>query len=147
MAKLRKIKITFGKGVEPTLGKITHSGKAAEICRDCYEKDQIQVREQMYAIYLNRDNRVLGYYEISKGGVSSTLVDVKLALAPAITALASAMILTHNHPSSNLAPSAADLRSTEKVLEACRIFDITLLDHIIINPEGGFYSFADHGSI
>lgn len=147
MAKLRKIKLTFGKGVEPTLGKITHSGKAAEICRDCYQQDQIQIREQMYALYLNRDNRVLGCYEVSKGGVSSTLVDVKLVLAPAITALASAMILTHNHPSGNLTPSRSDLDITKRVLEAARIFDIALLDHIIINPEGGFYSFADHGNL
>jgi DNA repair protein RadC len=91
---------------------------------------------------LNRANKVLGVLEISSGGISGTVADPKLIFAAALKAGASGLILSHNHPSSNLKPSQADISLTKKVKEGGTLLEIFVLDHIIVTSEG-YYSFAD----
>ena len=81
---------------------------------------------------MNRANRVIAWNLISVGGVSGTVVDVKLVMKGAIDVLASAIVLVHNHPSGNLRPSDADAKLTSKIKEACNVLDMTLLDHLIL---------------
>ena len=82
--------------------------------------------------------------EVSTGGMSGTVADPKLIFAAALKAGASGMILSHNHPSSNLQPSDADILLTKKVKAGGELLEISVLDHLIVTSEG-YFSFADEG--
>ena len=84
--------------------------------------------------------------QISQGGISGTVTDVRIILQYALKANASGIILCHNHPSGNVEPSEADIKITSKLKEAAMIHDITLLDHLIITKDN-YYSLADMGCI
>jgi DNA repair protein RadC len=94
---------------------------------------------------MNRSNSVLGILEISKGGISGTVTDVRLIFQAAIKANASGIIVCHNHPSGNLNPSESDTKLTQKIKEAGNLMDIQLLDHLILTTDDNYYSFADNG--
>lgn len=100
--------------------------------------------EEFWVLLLNRANLLIEKINISKGGVSGTVADVKLIFKPAIERLASGIIICHNHPSGNLKASEADLRLTKKVCEAGKSLDIMVLDHLIIG-HGNYLSLADQG--
>ncbi len=102
--------------------------------------------EEFWAMYLSRSNKVMALEKISQGGVSGTVVDVKLIFKTAIEKLASAIILCHNHPSGNLMPSSEDVNITSKCIEGGKILNINILDHLIVSQQG-YYSFADEGRI
>jgi DNA repair protein RadC len=101
-------------------------------------------REQFWVIYLNRANRYIYREQISTGGVSGTVVDIKLIFKIAVSRLASGIALCHNHPSGSLYPSSADKALTRKVVLAGQVLDVSVLDHIIVTDKG-YYSFADNG--
>jgi DNA repair protein RadC len=105
---------------------------------------EIDYRESFAVLLLSRANRVLGIRWISTGGLSGTVVDIKMIFQAALKANASSMILAHNHPSGTLNPSDSDMKITRKVKEASAFLDLSLLDHIIISSEG-YYSMADEG--
>lgn len=127
--------------------KITNSKNVYDFILPFYIPT-LEVKETMYAVYLNRANNIIGYSELSTGGTTGTIVDVKILLSEALQLLAHGIILVHNHPSGNLQPSAQDGNVTEKVKKACKLLDMALLDHIIIgNSEGGYFSMADEGVI
>ena len=94
---------------------------------------------------LNNANKVKGIYEVSNGGITGTLVDVRILFAVLLKSLTTAVILLHNHPSGTLKPSEADKRLTQKIKKAGEFFDIKILDYLIMTPEGDYYSFADNG--
>ena len=102
--------------------------------------------EEFWVLLLNRANRVIDTIKVSQGGTSATVVDVKLVMRSALQQLASAVILCHNHPSNNLNPSQADDRVTEKIKSAAALFDISVLDHIIVG-EDGYFSYVDEGRL
>ncbi len=124
--------------------KVSSSKSAFEIFKSYWNDGRLELQEEFKIILLNRSNFVLGIYNLSMGGVSSTVVDIKLIFAVALKCNASAIILCHNHPSGNLNPSDADKEITKKIKQASEIFDIKLLDHIIITSNG-YYSFQDNG--
>ncbi|KAA3631284.1 MAG: DNA repair protein [Bacteroidetes bacterium] len=107
--------------------------------------EQIGLIEEFVILLLDRSNRVLGRQLISIGGISGTVVDPKILFACALKCRASSVILSHNHPSGNLHPSKADIALTNKLKQGGNILDIAILDHLILSPEGGFFSFADEG--
>ncbi|SFR54221.1 DNA repair protein RadC [Robiginitalea myxolifaciens] len=98
--------------------------------------------EEFWVICLNSANKVLCTHQLSKGGITGTLVDVRLILKKALELQAVALVLAHNHPSGNLKPSRADQQITRKVKRAANLMDIRVLDHLILNGEE-YYSFAD----
>ena len=100
--------------------------------------------EECWVMYLNRANRLIAKERLSKGGVSATVVDVKIAVKNALEKLASSIILVHNHPSGNPTPGDADKVQTKALHEAASMFDITLLDHLIIAGDT-YFSFSDQG--
>jgi len=102
--------------------------------------------EEFWVLILNRSNRVIDNVRISQGGISGTVIDVRLILKNALDRLASSLVLCHNHPSGNLKPSDADIKITTKISEASRTMDIQLLDHIII-ADNSYFSFSDEGMI
>lgn len=126
--------------------KISNSQGAYEILTNLFPENTMDYRETFIVLYLNRANQVLGYSVISQGGTSSTTVDIKMVIQTALLANASCIMLAHNHPSGNLHPSSDDNRITNRIIEAARLFDITVLDHIIITNES-YYSFTDNGNI
>ena len=108
--------------------------------------DDMELRERFYAIYLNRNNKILGYYIVSIGGSCSTVVDTKMIFQPAINLHASSIILAHNHPSGNLNPSELDKTLTQRIVKAGKILEIPILDHLILTVDK-HYSFLQNGQI
>ena len=102
--------------------------------------------ETFNVMHLSRNNTLLKTEQISKGGVSGTVVDAKIIFKSAIESLASGLILCHNHPSGNLQPSQEDLKITEQLHQAGKLLGIQVYDHIIVSSKG-FFSFADEGYI
>jgi DNA repair protein RadC len=100
--------------------------------------------EEFWVIFLTRSNTVIKTECISRGGISGTVVDLRLILKPAIECLASGIILSHNHPSGNLKPSLEDINLTKKIKEAARLMDISVQDHLIVGDQN-YFSFADEG--
>lgn len=102
--------------------------------------------EEFWILTLARNNKVIKPYRISEGGISGTVADPKRIFKAALDSNASAIILSHNHPSGNLLPSKADENLTAKIVNASKHLDIQILDHLIIAGDS-YYSFADEGKI
>ncbi|MBR1964610.1 MAG: DNA repair protein RadC [Muribaculaceae bacterium] len=102
--------------------------------------------EEFWVLMLSRNNRVIYEERLSKGGVSSTVVDPKLVFKSAIDKLASAIILVHNHPSGNCRPSTDDDRLTQRLKDGGKLLDISVLDHIIIT-ENNKFSYAEENRL
>ncbi len=125
--------------------KITSSVNAAELLFDTWNKDQIGLQECFKVMLLNNANRVKGIFEVSTGGITGTLVDLRILFAVVLKSLAVNLIISHNHPSGTLKPSEADKRLTEKIKKAGELLDIKILDHLILTPDGDYFSLADEG--
>ena len=121
-------KITSSKSIyelmQPIIGELAH--------------------EEFWIIYLNNSNKVLSKSQLSKGGITGTLVDVRLVFKTVLEIGAVSIILCHNHPSGMLKPSEADKQITQKIKQAGESLDIRVLDHLIV-AETHYYSFADEG--
>lgn len=102
--------------------------------------------EELWALYMSKNGKILSRQCISIGGVDCTSADVKKIVRPAIEQMASFVALCHNHPHSSTRPSKPDRNMTESVKSALALFDIRLLDHVVI-ADGKYYSFADHGEL
>lgn len=99
--------------------------------------------EEFWIVYLNNSNRVLESSQLSKGGITGTLVDVRLVIKKALNLGAVALVLAHNHPSGTLVPSEADKQITLKLVNASKAMDMKVLDHLII-AQDSYFSFADN---
>ena len=119
-------KITSSKAVfdimQPVIGELPH--------------------EEFWVLYLNNSNKVIYKAQLSKGGITGTVVDIRIIFKLAFEQNATAIILTHNHPSGKLMASDADLQITKRIKEAGKTLEIQVLDHIIIT-ENGYFSFQD----
>ena len=98
--------------------------------------------EEFWILYLNNSNKIIHKNQLSKGGITGTLVDVRLVLKNALEVGATALVLCHNHPSGTLKPSQADKDITQKLKTAAQSLDIKVLDHLIVT-EKAYFSFAD----
>jgi len=123
------------------LSKISSSSSVFEIMQPIIGE---LPHEEFWILYLNNSNKILEKFQISKGGITGTLVDVRISLRKALEIGAVSLILTHNHPSGNLRPSEADKQLTQKLKTAAESLDIKILDHIIVT-EKSYFSFADDG--
>lgn len=134
--ELKRIQTDF-----PQVG-ITSSTDAEKFIRQFYG-DDIDVFESFFILLLNRNNHTIGYAKISQGGITGTVIDVRIIAKYAIEALATGVIAAHNHPSGNLKPSDNDIAITKKIKDALNILDIQLYDHILLTKEG-YFSFGDN---
>ncbi len=102
--------------------------------------------EECWVLYLSASNRIIERYRVSQGGVTATVVDHRLIVKRALELLSTNIVLVHNHPSGAAEPSAEDISLTQKIKSAATLFDISLLDHIII-AESSHYSFLGHSAL
>lgn len=126
--------------------QITSSYSAYQVALKAWDSNKIELLEQFKVLMLSNNNKVLGVLEASSGGITGTIVDLRIIFSALLKANATAYIIVHNHPSGKLVPSDADRQITRKIKEASKILEITLLDHLIITTEG-YYSFADEGTL
>jgi DNA repair protein RadC len=102
--------------------------------------------EEFWMLLLNKANKIIKKINISEGGISGTVADPKKIFKLALENNASSIILSHNHPSGNIQPSDSDLKLTKKLVDAGKLLDISVLDHVIIGDEK-YYSFADENML
>ncbi|GGW77522.1 RadC family protein [Salegentibacter mishustinae] len=121
--------------------KITSSASVFELMQPIIGE---LYHEEFWIIYLNNSNKVIEQLQLSKGGITGTLVDVRITLRKALEVGATSIILAHNHPSGTLKPSEADKQLTQKLKTAAQSLDIKVLDHLIVT-EKSYFSFADEG--
>lgn len=123
------------------LTKITSSKTVFEIMQPVIGE---LPHEEFWVLYLNNSNKVIYKAQISKGGITGTMVDIRLVFKAALDHYATSVILVHNHPSGKLQASDADKQITRKLTEAGKHLDILVLDHLIVT-EKSYFSFADEG--
>lgn len=111
-----------------------------------YDENEINIYENFYILLLNPANKIKGFARISQGGINGTSADPRIIAKYAVETLATAVVLTHNHPSGNTTPSTADRKLTETVTKALQLLEIKVLDHIVMT-ENNYFSFADNGMI
>lgn len=125
---------------------ITNSKIAYDLFVQSWDLNKIELLEQFKIILLDRKNSCIGISDISTGGVSYCVVDPKIVFSTALKAMASGIILAHNHPSGNTKPSGSDEQLTKKLAEAGELLEIKVLDHLVITSDS-YTSFADEGLI
>lgn len=123
--------------------KITSSKDVFELMKPLLEDLET---EQFWVLYLNNDNRVLNKQKSSDGGITATVVDVRIILKRALELSATGLVLCHNHPSGSLVPSQSDKHITKKIKNAGSYMDIRVLDHLIVTDQS-YFSFADEGRL
>ena len=143
MEKISEIEIVYKSNVKKSdRFKVTNSKDAFNVILSMWNKDNIELLEEFKVLFLNRANEVLGIHTLSKGGISGTVVDIRLLFAIALKSAASSIILVHNHPSGNLNPSQADIQLFNKIKEVSIFLDINVLDNLIISKDD-YYSCND----
>lgn len=125
--------------------KIESSRDAVEVFKQLYITEKLGIQEQFIVLFLNRASKVIGSCNLFMGGTTSTVVDTKIVVAMALKLLATSIVISHNHPSGNLKASNEDMVATSKMKEALELFDMKLLDHIIVAPDLNYMSFSDDG--
>lgn len=123
--------------------KIISSSEAYNYAKQFYF-DDLLIYESSFIMLINRASKVIGYAKISQGGVAGTFVDVKIVAKYAVESLCDSVLFIHNHPSGNVKPSIEDRQITDKLKKALSLFDIKLIDSIIISDES-YYSFCEDG--
>lgn len=126
--------------------KFTKSEDCYKYFLEIFDEESLEVYEQVMVVFLNNSNKTVGWYKASQGGITGTVIDVRLVLKAALDCYATAMIICHNHPSGRLVPSEQDNAITQKLKRASDLIDIKLLDHLIITTYG-FYSYQDEGKL
>ena len=125
---------------------VNTSQQAFSVLTSAWNQDKIELIEQSYLLLLNRANHVNGIVELSSGGTACTVVDLKLMFAIALKSMSAKIILAHNHPSGLLEPSQEDIALTRRLVEAGKLLELPVIDHLIVTASG-YFSFADEGLI
>lgn len=146
MNTINEIEVSYSHKIPAPFWKnIDTSEDAAQVLYEHWDKNTIGLHGSFKVLLLNNSHQVKGIYEISKGGITGTLVDVRILFAVILKTLSTSAILAHNHPSGNMRVGEADRSVTKKIQRAAKLFDIKVLDHVILAPDGSYYSFSDNG--
>lgn len=144
--KVNEIRISYKENIALSNSPaIKSSADAGRLLFETWDKDTISIQETFKVLLLNNSNKIKGIYQLSTGGITGTLVDIRILFAVILKSLSVGVILSHCHPSGKLIPSEADKQLTEKIKNAAALFDVKILDHIIVVPNGDYYSFSDNG--
>jgi DNA repair protein RadC len=146
--KVNEIKISYKEKKTISIAdSFTNSNDVAKFIFKNWNKNTIGLQESFKVILLNNSNKVKGIYQLSNGGLTATIVDLRILFAVILKSLSVGIILVHNHPSGKLIPSEMDKRLTNKIINAADFLDIKVLDHLILAPDGSYFSFTDNGLI
>ena len=144
--KVNEIRISYCEKIgvinSPSMNNSEH---VAKLLFENWDKQTIGLHETFKVLLLNNANKVKGTYQASTGGLTGTLVDLRILFAVVLKTLSVGIILAHNHPSGTKKASEADINLTVKIKKAAELLDIRVLDHLIILPTGDYFSFADNG--
>ena len=124
--------------------KITSSRDVYEYIKKLILPEEMGIAEHFFALYLNQANNISAWALISKGGMIGTVVDIKAIIKRGIDLMSQSIVIAHNHPSGNLKPSLNDNKLTKKIVDAAKLYDIKVLDHIIFSHDS-YLSFLDEG--
>ena len=124
--------------------KVDTPWMAYDVLHTTWDAGKIELLEQFKILLLDHSCNCLGISEVGSGGMSDVTIDPKIVFATALQSKATRLILAHNHPSGVLKPSEADLLTTKRMVKAGQILDLSVVDHLIITPQG-YYSFSEHG--
>lgn len=142
MNTIQEIQVTY-KSNQLESEAIISSTAAYKVLLDNWNKDTIELLEEVKVLYLNNASKPLGIYNLAKGGINQCTVDLRLIYSIALKVNATGLIVAHNHPSGELKPSAADQKITAEIKAAGEILNIKMLDHLIITRKS-YYSFQDN---
>ena len=143
--KVAEIDLVYRSKIRPSERPVVRTSKEGfDLLLDIWDLDKIELVEQFKILLLNQGNRVLGFFQVSSGGITGTVADPRLIFGAALKASACSIILSHSHPSGNLKPSDADEVLTNKFRQAGILLDIKVIDHLILSRTG-YFSFADEG--
>jgi DNA repair protein RadC len=133
---LSEIELRYNPSV-PAIKKprIKCSGDAHIQFLQLLDRTQFNIKEEAAVLFLNRSKRVIGGYKLSSGGITGTVVDIRIVLGMALKCLASGFIIAHTHPSGELTPSKQDLDITIRLMDAGKLMDIQLVDHLVITKD------------
>jgi DNA repair protein RadC len=144
--KINEIKVSYKGKIKTSKSEaIKNSEEVVKLLIENWDSDTIGFYESFKVLLLNNSNKIKGVYELSSGGITGTMVDIRILFAVILKTVSVGVILVHNHPSGKLKPSEADKNLTMKIKKAAEIFDINVLDHLIIVPDGSYFSFSDNG--
>ena len=142
--KVNEVSVNYEKNF---LGKIMNSNDVVNYCRSIPEMDnRIEYQEVFVAVYLDNGHNIMCHQVISIGSINATVVDLRIIFSTALKTLSNGIVVCHNHPSGKLVPSTADIKLNEMIKKAGELFDIKLIDSLIIT-RNGHYSFADQGTL
>ena len=142
--KINEVQIVY-KRKNSLKPKFKDSNQVYKILYPFFE-NVIDHHESFKILLCDNNNRVLGIHQVSEGGLTGTVVDIRIIAQSIILSNAKSVILAHNHPSGNLEPSKQDKNVTNKIKNMCELLEVKLLDHIILTSEN-YFSFADEGII
>jgi len=146
--EVSEIELVYKSKVKPSKRPTVMSSlDAYHIFIKYWDENKIELIEQFNVMFLNRAAKVLAIYQMSTGGITGTVADIRLIFTAALKLGAVNILVAHNHPSGNIFPSNTDKELTEKIKQAGRLLNIRLFDHLIIAPEAGYYSMTDHGLV
>ena len=142
--KISEIKISYSPRKLNSELKVTSSENAYQIILQNWNTQTIELYEEFKVLLLNNSNTPIGIFTVSKGGITATLVDLRILFSVVLKSCATAIITVHNHPSGKLYPSNPDIEIFRKIKAAAKFLDINYLDNLIITKQGK-YSFIDEG--
>lgn len=128
--------------------KITNSEDVYSYMKNVYSENLRSIEQELfYIVFVDNQSEILGNYLLSCGGVSATIVDLKIMFRHILSyPTCTSILISHNHPSGNIKPSVEDKSLTKRIKEACKIINFCLLDHVIYTPSS-YFSFADNGEL
>lgn len=147
LSTVAEVTVSYRPKIRPSQRPIVKCAKDVyEILLGFWNAAKIELCEQFCVVLLNNRGSVLGIVELSTGGFTGVVVDTKMVFSVALKACACSIVVAHNHPSGNLRPSNQDIKVTNRLVEAGKILEIPVQDHLIISSEG-FVSLAEEGYI
>ena len=139
--KVNEVNVKYSKKI---VGKVSNSQTAVDYCKSIPEFiNRMEYQEVFAAIYIDYGNNILCHQIIGIGAIAGAIADIRIIVSTALKTLSTYIILCHNHPSGNLKPSDADINLTKQIKKAAQLFEIQVVDHIILTKES-YYSFADN---
>ncbi len=127
--------------------KVKSASEVVEFMREhFYDQEEIESREKFVVMFIDRANNIFAWETVSEGGMSGTVADPRIIFRSALMSACCSIVIAHNHPSNTNQPSASDIQLTKNIVEAGKVLEITVLDHVIITTDS-FYSFAEEGLI